>query len=117
MAVFPLTQSPIKPENLLVRANDGREIVFQVSYNLRILNFRLVPLLLFKINKLQQTHNSLKALSLVLKLDCILHVYLTNYIVHVFTLCELKNKYIIRNLQQEKQSLISKFFNLCCFYL
>lgn len=30
LAVFPLTQSPLRPENLLVRSNDGREINYQV---------------------------------------------------------------------------------------
>ncbi len=30
LAVFPLTQSPLRPENLLVRSSDGREINYQV---------------------------------------------------------------------------------------
>lgn len=30
LPVFPLTQAPIKPENLLVRSSDGREINFKV---------------------------------------------------------------------------------------
>jgi len=32
LSVFPLTQSPLKPENLLVRSSDGRDINFQVKY-------------------------------------------------------------------------------------
>ncbi|CAG7786715.1 unnamed protein product, partial [Allacma fusca] len=31
LPVFPLTQSPLKPENLLVRSSDGREITFQIT--------------------------------------------------------------------------------------
>ena len=31
LPVFPLTQSPLKPENLFVKSSDGREITFQVS--------------------------------------------------------------------------------------
>jgi hypothetical protein len=32
LAVFPFTQTPIKPENLLIRSSDAREVHFQVSY-------------------------------------------------------------------------------------
>lgn len=31
LVVFPFTQSPIRPENLLVRSSDEREVYFQVS--------------------------------------------------------------------------------------
>jgi len=36
LSVFPLTQAPVKPENLLVRSSDGREIGFQVCTLARI---------------------------------------------------------------------------------
>lgn len=30
LAVFPLTQTPLRPENLLVRSTDGRDVNYQV---------------------------------------------------------------------------------------
>ena len=36
LPVFPLTQSPLKPENLFVKSSDGREITFQVRTRLSL---------------------------------------------------------------------------------
>jgi len=44
LSVFPLTQAPLKPENLLVRSSDGREINFQVlQRKVSSLHFPFVP--------------------------------------------------------------------------